>query len=207
MSFPEPNRSGGTPPWLAIAKQTPFTSIILALCALVYIFSYFGASQPIEQAVIIRPLGVLMQTHEWWRLIGPVFLHFSVLHIVFNLLWWWVLGTQLERMFGTTSLVIMFLVSGVASNLAQLLVSGPNFGGLSGVVYALFGFVWWIGWLRPQWGIGLPRNLVLFLLAWLVLGYADILWVNMANEAHLFGLISGCLMALASHQIAGIKKN
>jgi len=29
----------------------------------------------------------------------------------------------------------------------------------------------------------------------LVLGYADILWVNMANAAHTAGLISGCLLA------------
>jgi GlpG protein len=47
---------------------------------------------------------------------------------------------------------------------------------------------------------------VYFLLGWLVLGYFDVLWVNMANEAHLFGLISGCLMALATHQLAGNRR-
>jgi GlpG protein len=54
--------------------------------------------------------------------------------------------------------------------------------------------------------MGLPNNLVYFLLGWLALGYFDVLWVNMANEAHLFGLISGCLMALATHQLAGNRR-
>ena len=41
----------------------------------------------------------------------------------------------------------------------------------------------------------LPRAIVGFMLVWLVIGYADVLWVNMANTAHLVGLISGCLLA------------
>lgn len=92
-------------------------------------------------------------------------------------------------------LLLIFLVSAVFSNLAQALVSGPNFGGLSGVVYALLGFVWWAGWLKPSWGFALPKAVVGFMLVWLVLGYADILWVSMANTAHTVGLVSGCLMA------------
>jgi GlpG protein len=65
--------------------------------------------------------------------------------------------------------------------------------------------VWWIGLLRPNWGIGLPNNLVIFLLGWIVVGYLGILGVNMANEAHLIGLVSGCLMALVTHQVAALK--
>lgn len=196
----------GNSQWLNEAKKTPVTSIVIALCLLVYALSYLGALNEIRSIIGIRSLQELAQTHQWWRLLGPVFIHFGVMHIVFNLLWWWILGSQLERTFGKLALGIIFLVSALASNIAQLVIHGPNFGGLSGVVYALFGFVWWIGFLRPQWGIGLPNNLIFFMLAWLVVGYLDILWVNMANEAHLFGLISGCLLALASHQLAGLKK-
>ncbi|HCA76013.1 MAG TPA: rhomboid family intramembrane serine protease GlpG, partial [Alteromonas sp.] len=87
------------------------------------------------------------------------------------------------------------VVTALVSNLAQLMVSGPNFGGLSGVVYGLVGFVWITGWLRPQWGLYLPKAIVGFMLVWLLLGFADVLWVNMANAAHTAGLISGCVMA------------
>ena len=97
------------------------------------------------------------------------------------------------------------MITAVVSNLAQLIAVGPNFGGLSGVVYGVLGFVWFIGWLRPSWGIDLPKPVIGFMLLWLILGYADILWVNMANAAHTAGLVSGCAIAWFLHLGAGSK--
>ena len=105
------------------------------------------------------------------------------------------IGAQIEKKLGFSTIQMVFTLSAVASNVAQLLVSGPAFGGLSGVVYAVMGFVWWLGWLKPSWGLSLPTSIIGFMLIWLVLGYADILWVSMANTAHTVGLVSGCLLA------------
>jgi GlpG protein len=199
------HRSNGLPNWSKDFIAAPFMSGVLLICIIVFVLSYLGAFPAIYSALNIRSLDELAQTHEWWRLFTPAFIHFTAMHIVFNLIWWWILGSQLERIFGTASLALIFAIAAISSNVAQLLVSGPNFGGLSGVVYSLFGFVWWIGFLRPRWGIGLPNNLVIFLLGWIVVGYLGILGLNMANEAHLIGLVSGCLMALVTHQFAGLK--
>lgn len=177
----------------------PFTSIVIIACVAVYIGFFLGFYRQLEAALMIQPLSQLLDNHQWWRLLGPNFLHFGLLHITFNLLWWWVLGSKLERTFGSFWLVVLFVVSTLFANISQLLATGPNFGGLSGVVYALFGFVWWIGWLRPSWGLGLPKMLIGFMLVWLLLGFANILPINMANYAHAFGLGSGCLMALLLH--------
>lgn len=183
------------------AGKAPFTSVVFALCVAVYVLSLFGLFAPIAQHLLMQPFSVLLQSHEWWRLLGPAFIHFSVLHIVFNLLWWGMLGAKIERTLGVSMLLIVFLISATVSNAAQALFSDPVqgnlflFGGLSGVVYAVMGFVWWLGWLRPSWGLSLPNSIVGFMLVWLVLGYADILWVSMANAAHTAGLISGCLLA------------
>lgn len=183
------------------AVKAPFTSVVFVLCAAVYLLSLFGLFAPIAQHLLMQPFSVLAQNHEWWRLLGPAFIHFSALHIIFNLLWWGMLGAKIERTLGISMLLIVFLVSATISNAAQALFSDPVqanlflFGGLSGVVYAVMGFVWWLGWLRPSWGLSLPNSIVGFMLVWLVLGYADILWVNMANAAHTAGLISGCLLA------------
>jgi GlpG protein len=140
-------------------------------------------------------LSELSENGEWWRLIGPAFIHYSLLHIVFNLLWWWSLGQQIEARFGRLGLIGLLVFSAALSNLGQLLVSGPNFGGLSGVVYALVGSVWWFGWLKPKWGLGLPKPIIGFMLVWLLIGYMDVLPVNMANTAHSLGLVSGCIFA------------
>jgi GlpG protein len=175
-------------------KQAPFTSSVLAICIVIYLLAVVGVSSPYSW-LTIQPIVMLADTGQWWRVLGPALLHFSVLHIAFNLLWWWTLGKQIEKSFGISSLLMLFIFSAAVSNVAQLWVSGPNFGGLSGVVYALVGCVWWLGWLKPNWGLSLPKPIVGFLLVWLVVGYLDILPVHMANTAHTVGLICGCLFA------------
>jgi len=86
---------------------------------------------------------------------------------------------------------------GVISNVAQLYDSGPYFGGLSGVIYGLFGIAAIVGWQRPGHPLFLPNGLMIFMLVWLALGYTDLLWVNVANTAHLTGLLSGLLVGAA----------
>lgn len=181
--------------WLKTFLSMPFTGTVLIACVLVFVLSFLGLFSTMAHSLMLQPLPVLWQSQQWWRVIGPVFIHFSVMHILFNCLWWIILGRQVEQRLGSSMLITLFLVTAVLSNGAQLLVSGPNFGGLSGVVYGLFGFVWWLGWLRPSWGLSIQPGLVVFMLIWLVLGYTGILWVNVANTAHTVGLISGCALA------------
>lgn len=176
-------------------KQVPFTATIFLVCCIVFGLSLFGGFQFVRENLMFAALPVVVESAQWWRLITPAFIHFSEVHIIFNLLWWWMLGGQLERKFGSIGLILVFLLSSISSNLAQFWVSGSNFGGLSGVVYALVGFVWWCGWLRPRWGLSLPKPMIGLLLVWLLIGYADILWINFANTAHTVGLISGCFAA------------
>ena len=182
-------------PSLLDIRQIPFTLLVMVVCLFVFFSSMFFVFRDILFLFPIQPFNELIETNQWWRLIGPVFIHFSVLHLVFNLLGWWVFGSLIEQRMGAITLIVLFLLSGVISNLAQLFVSGPNFGGLSGVVYAVLGFVWWIGLLRPKWGLFLPQSIVGGMLIWLVLGYMDVLWVSMANTAHTVGLLTGCGLA------------
>jgi GlpG protein len=176
-------------------SKAPITSIVLIICIVVHGLALLGWQDVIFGFLQIQPLPVLLENQQWWRLLGPAFMHFTALHIIFNLLWWWVLGSQIEKTLGSSTIIILFLITALTSNIGQLLVSGPLFGGLSGVVYGLVGFVWWTGWLRPAWGLALPKAMIGFLLVWLVLGYADLLWVSMANTAHTVGLLSGCALA------------
>ncbi|MDU0353466.1 rhomboid family intramembrane serine protease GlpG [Paraglaciecola aquimarina] len=175
-------------------KASPFTACILLLCTGIYVLANLGISAPYAW-LHIQYFDQLAENHQWWRILGPALIHFSMLHIVFNLLWWWSLGKQIEQIFGLSSLLLLFVISASLSNVAQLMVSGPNFGGLSGVVYGLVGCVWWLGWLKPEWGVWLPKPIIGFLLIWLVVGYMDILPINMANTAHTVGLICGSLFA------------
>ncbi|MCY2966905.1 MAG: rhomboid family intramembrane serine protease, partial [Planctomycetota bacterium] len=104
---------------------------------------------------------------EVWRLVTPIFLHFSVQHIAFNMLSLAGIGKMLEGRYGGRWLLLFVLLSAVFSNVAQYLYSGPTFGGMSGVVYALFGFAWMRGSYDPTAGFRLAPNTICIMLLWL----------------------------------------
>jgi GlpG protein len=133
-----------------------------------------------------------------WRLITPDFLHFSWSHIIFNSVMLWFLGSQIEYIDGRTRLLVLALVASLLSNGLQYLVTGPLFGGLSGVVYAIMGYCWLSQRRQPRFQF--PPALITFALAWMVLGFTPLPNMlgmgNMANEAHLGGFVAGLLVAV-----------
>lgn len=134
-----------------------------------------------------------------WRLVTPILMHGSIIHIFLNLWWMKDLGSVLERRIGWRSLLVLIVVIAVVSNLAQYYASGPSFLGMSGVVFGLLGFIWIQGKLDPNFGLELPRPIVFLMLLWLVLGYAKVLdsfvGGKIANTAHLAGLFAGMACA------------
>ena len=134
-----------------------------------------------------------------WRLVTPILMHGSFLHIFFNLWWLKDLGGVLEWRMGTKSLAILIVVIAIGSNLAQYYVAGPRFLVISGVVFGLLGFIWMKGKHDPDFGIQLPQVVVFMMLLWLVLGYSGVLesglGAGIANTAHSAGLVMGMLCA------------
>ena len=110
------------------------TLTVFALCWLVFIASLLGLARPAFQLLHFYPELTLHAFFESpLRLLGPALFHFSWLHIVFNTMWWWQLGGSVERVLGKGALINLFLITALFSNLGQFMVTGPNFGGLSGV--------------------------------------------------------------------------
>ncbi|XPE42991.1 rhomboid family intramembrane serine protease [Shigella flexneri] len=116
------------------------------------------------------------------------------MHILFNLLWWWYLAVRWKNA-SVAELIVITLISALLSGYVQQKFSGPWFGGLSGVVYALMGYVWLRGERDPQSGIYLQRGLIIFALIWIVAGWFDLFGMSMANGAHIAGLAVGLAMA------------
>lgn len=167
----------------------PLTLVVIIACLAIYALDAIGL--PIFDELAFHP--TLAQFTDWqaWRYVTPAFIHFSVLHLVFNLLWWWYLGGQIEQRLGSGKLFILLIVGAALPNIAEFFVSGPRFGGLSGVVYALLGYSWLRTRLQPDCGLAMPPALMGFMLVWLVLGFLDMLGTPTANMAHLVGLLVG----------------
>jgi GlpG protein len=141
---------------------------------------------------------------EVWRLVTPIFLHFSGIHLVFNMWALAAIGTLIEYRRGTLVLGVLVLLSAIASNVGQYIylleVNRPQvlFGGMSGVVYALFGYVWMKGRHEPEQGMILHPSSVQTMLFWLVLCMTGLVG-NIANAAHVIGLVVGILIGLARY--------
>ena len=175
------------------ANAGPVTMAVMIACILVFVLMNVVG----DQAVMIWlawPYDSSVQ-FEAWRYFSHALMHFSVLHILFNLLWWWYLGGAVEKRIGSGKLVVITAISALLRGFIQHQFSGPWFGGLSGVVYALMGYVWLRGERDPDSGIYLQRGLIIFSLVWLVAGWFDLFGMSIANGAHVTGLVVGLAMA------------
>jgi GlpG protein len=132
---------------------------------------------------------------EIWRALTPIFIHFGWLHIIFNMLMLRDLGSMVEGRQSTVHLLVLTVVIGVGSNLAQFYWQGaPFFGGMSGVLYGLMGYIWIRGKLDPGSGLYLHSSTVTSMLVWFFLCiFARTGWgmPRTANWAHAAGLVMG----------------
>lgn len=145
-----------------------------------------------------------LRAGEWWRLVTPAFLHFSLMHIAFNAVLFVVLGMRLELRLGSGWLLLVLVLWAVSSNLAQLLASSnAAFGGLSGVVAAMFGALVVLGYLRPQDPLyKLPQGFVPGMLVSLIVfstGITELFGLHVANAAHWAGVAGGVVVGGLLH--------
>jgi GlpG protein len=131
-----------------------------------------------------------------WRLITPILLHFGILHLLFNMFWLRDLGGMIEVQRGTRTMVAVALLGAVIGNTAEFLWDGPYFGGMSGVNYALFAYIWIKQRYEPHLGLGLSEQAVLILMGWLIISAIGIIG-SAANAAHIAGLLTGAAFAYA----------
>ena len=213
---PARKRANGTPSLWDQAKASAITGCLILLAVIGALIVHFDSSyhlmhwftfQPYVVAEFYRvyfmPLAESLQQGQIWRLLTPAFLHFGFFHVLFNTMWIWDLGRRLEFFLGKKLYIIFFLLTAVAANIAQYLWAGPSlFGGMSGFVYALVGFILVSQRLNPHPLTAVATGLLIFMLAWLVIcatGVIDnLIGGGVANAAHVGGLLAGIVFAFAT---------
>ena len=216
-----------------VEKKSPLTILLIALCGIVFLMTELGESRDSVayralQFVSVAPplpseirasdpddLAVRLASvkkGELWRLVTPIFIHYDVMHILFNMYMFYQFGRMVENRYGTLSLGMLVLAAAIISNFAQATVptsvggSAPmltqgylltHFGGMSGVVYGLFGFIWIRSKVDFSSGMFMPQSTITILLVWLFFCMSPFYEVLMgegagvANWAHGIGLLVG----------------
>jgi GlpG protein len=192
-----------------VPQGCPLTIGLIAVCVLVAALSRLGKqNEPVLSYLFMtRPFEVngreVMRTDlpeirqgQLWRLVTPIFIHFNWWHILFNLWNLYSLGGVFEITRGKWKLALFVLFTGAFSNVAQFLWSGPGFGGMSGVLFALFGYIWMKSRYDPSAGVYLNPDTVTLMIGFLLICMTGILG-NIANAAHVGGLVAGVAIGIA----------
>jgi GlpG protein len=157
------------------------------------------------------PLTDSLAAGQWWRLLTPMLVHFGILHLAMNAMWYWELGRRIEHRQGPLSLLALTLLFGLVSNVAQFIWGGSSlFGGLSGVLYGLLGYCWIFQRLAPTPAYQLPPGVLVMMLVWLLLCISGLVsamgFGAIANAAHVGGLLIGCLTGLVAGALARLRR-
>jgi len=165
--------------------------------ALVVPRSPFGLLSPGDHALLsLGMTGELaLRTGRWWTLITAIYLHGSLLHIVFNLLWVRQLAPAVEQLFGTARLVVIFTAGGVAGFVLSNLASGAWTIGASGAVFGLLGAMVAYGRSRGgTFGTAVFRQYGQWAVMMFIFGF---FMAGVNNWGHAGGFVGGYLTALA----------
>ncbi len=190
-------------PSLKSYRFGPLTYLLILICAGVFIATSLGEdfeavnmlwfSEHVHPGSFWQRIVDLPELRQGqvWRFVTPIFIHMGILHILFNMMWLADLGSMIEGRQSTALLSRLVLGLAVGSNMVQYMATGyPNFGGMSGVVYGLIGYMWIRSKHDPGCGLRLPHQTVVMSVVWFFLCFTG--WIGpVANGAHAGGLLMG----------------
>ncbi|MGW0967554.1 rhomboid family intramembrane serine protease [Streptomyces sp. NPDC002516] len=129
---------------------------------------------------------------QWYRMVTSMFLHGSVMHILFNMVSLWWIGGPLEAALGRARYITLYFVSGLAGSALTYLLAGPNQPslGASGAIFGLFGATA-ILMRRLNYDM---RPVIALLVINLIFTFG---WSNIAWQAHIGGLFGGVVVGYA----------
>ncbi len=212
LDIPE-QASVARPGFVQQVRHSPVTALVLLASLIVAAVTLLGENlqtmawltflpfRVLGEYIQFTPLADTLASGQWWRLVTPMLIHFGILHLAMNGMWYWELGRRIEARQGGINLLGLTLLFSLASNYAQYAYGGPGlFGGLSGVLYGLLGHCWIFQLLSPNPAYRLPRGVLVMMLVWLLLCLSGLVSMigfgEIANAAHVGGLVIGCLTGL-----------
>jgi membrane associated rhomboid family serine protease len=195
-------------------RATPVTYALLAANVFVSVLMIIVSGGPENSQTLIAfgaKTNRLLQSGEWFRLVTPIFIHAGLLHLLLNSYALWVVGIQVEKLYGSARFLLIYLLSGVGgvagSYLGQALlhktVDAPSVGA-SGAIFGLFGVLAVFGFrYRRETPPAIRRALTAGVLPVIVIN----LFIGFSipfidNSAHIGGLLTGAVLALVVPYIA-----
>jgi membrane associated rhomboid family serine protease len=187
-------------------RSNPFTMILIGANVGVYVLMCLAggiAITGVDHAVLIgfgaKQNELIAGQHQYWRLVTSMFIHIGIIHLLLNNYALWIIGQEIERIYGSARFVILYLITGVLGSLGSYAFNPQaTSAGASGAIFGLFGVMATFAFkYRKEIPETLSREIKRRVLPIIALNLVFGLSVQIVdNAAHIGGLLSGIALAL-----------
>ncbi|MGP4071483.1 rhomboid family intramembrane serine protease [Piscibacillus sp. B03] len=186
-------------------KLYPVVSVIVAINLILFLFTHI-ITLPIFVDLFTLMVGfnLYIQMGEYWRLLTPIFLHGSIMHVLFNSFSTVLFGPALEQMLGKFKFILSYLLTGILANVAYYFLGDlmASHVGASGAIYGLFGLYAYMIFARRDLIDSQSTQIVV---VFIIIGFLTSFGPGINYIAHIFGFIAG--LALGPILIDKIKNS
>ena len=180
-------------------KKPIVTYSLIFICILVFILMYVlgnGSTDNYTLLVFGANVDTLTKNGDYYRLFTSMFLHIGILHLLCNMYSLYIIGKEVENVFGKVKYLIIYLLSGIAGSILSLAFNHNTIcAGASGAIFGLLGALLYFGYYyRTYLGATLTRSIILVIVLNLIIGFTS---SGIDNAAHIGGLVGGILIAMA----------
>lgn len=180
-------------------KKPIITYSIIFICVLVFILMYVlgnGSTDNYTLLLFGANLDALTKNGDYYRLLTSMFLHIGIMHLLCNMYSLYIIGKEVENVFGKWKYLVIYILSGIAGSILSLAFNHNTIcAGASGAIFGLLGALLYFGYYyRPYLGATLTRSIIPVIAINLIVGFLD---SGIDNSAHIGGLVGGLLVAMA----------
>jgi membrane associated rhomboid family serine protease len=187
-------------------RSNPFTMIFIGVNVGIFVLMCLAGGFTVTSAdhqVLIgfgaKENNLISEQHQYWRLISAIFIHIGVVHLLLNNYALWIIGREIEQIYGSARFVVLYLATGMIGSLASYMFSPAPSAGASGAIFGLFGVMATFAFkYRKEIPQTLSREIRRRVLP--VIGINLVFGFSVKivdNYAHIGGLLGGIALALA----------
>lgn len=178
-------------------KQPIVTYIIMAICIILFILMELSGGSTNSQTLLKygANLDVLVKNGEYYRLFTCIFLHVGIMHLLCNMYSLYIIGREVENLFGKIKYIIIFILSGIFGSIMSLAFTHNTISaGASGAIFGLLGALLYFGMhYRTYLGEAIKRSIIPIIVVNLIIGFFA---EGIDLAAHIGGLVGGVLVAM-----------
>jgi len=183
------------------SRRPVFTYIFLGINILIFLLmSLAGGSMNLPTMLAFGAKhNAAIDNGQWWRFITPIFIHIGLIHLFFNSYALWMVGPQVEKLYGPARFVLLYVGTGVAGVAASYFYNpGVPSAGASGAIFGLFGVLLVFGLryrnsIPPFFKRAVGTGVLPVIIINLIIGFTMSQFID--NSAHLGGLLAGAALA------------